>query len=165
MSSPRSAACEGDWSMENSAVVGERIWNMERQFNLAAGFTAKDDDLPPPGPRPNRPRPVRPRAWSTASTRCCPSTTRSGAGRQTASRTRRPWTGWGWTVELAHGGARLVFPGAGCPAGLIRRRSPPRLAAARTLCPRRESRPAGPRKPLSRRTCDRPRPAFHAAVP
>ncbi|HUW38434.1 MAG TPA: aldehyde ferredoxin oxidoreductase family protein [Rhodocyclaceae bacterium] len=41
------AACEGDWSMEKLALVGERIWNMERQFNNAAGFTAKDDDLPP----------------------------------------------------------------------------------------------------------------------
>lgn len=41
------AACEGDWTMEKLAEVGERIWNMERQFNLAAGFTAKDDDLPP----------------------------------------------------------------------------------------------------------------------
>ena len=41
------AACEGDWSMEKMAVVGERIWNMERQFNLAAGFTSKDDNLPP----------------------------------------------------------------------------------------------------------------------
>ena len=41
------AACEGDWSMEKMAIVGERIWNMERQFNLAAGFTAKDDNLPP----------------------------------------------------------------------------------------------------------------------
>jgi aldehyde:ferredoxin oxidoreductase len=41
------AACEGDWTMEKLAAVGERIWNMERQFNLAAGFTAKDDDLPP----------------------------------------------------------------------------------------------------------------------
>jgi aldehyde:ferredoxin oxidoreductase len=41
------AACEGDWSMENLAVVGERIWNLERQFNNAAGFTAKDDSLPP----------------------------------------------------------------------------------------------------------------------
>ena len=27
--------------------VGERIWNMERQFNLDAGFTAADDSLPP----------------------------------------------------------------------------------------------------------------------
>ncbi|HJV92369.1 MAG TPA: aldehyde ferredoxin oxidoreductase C-terminal domain-containing protein, partial [Azonexus sp.] len=41
------AACEGDWSMEKLALVGERIWNLERQFNLKAGFTRKDDDLPP----------------------------------------------------------------------------------------------------------------------
>ncbi|MBI5784270.1 MAG: aldehyde ferredoxin oxidoreductase family protein [Rhodocyclales bacterium] len=41
------AACEGNWTMEKLGEVGERIWNMERQFNLAAGFTAKDDDLPP----------------------------------------------------------------------------------------------------------------------
>jgi aldehyde:ferredoxin oxidoreductase len=41
------AACEGDWTMEKLALVGERIWNMERLFNNAAGFTAKDDDLPP----------------------------------------------------------------------------------------------------------------------
>ena len=41
------AACEGGWSMEKLALVGERIWNMERLFNNAAGFTAKDDDLPP----------------------------------------------------------------------------------------------------------------------
>ena len=26
--------------------VGERIWNLERNFNLKAGFTAKDDTLP-----------------------------------------------------------------------------------------------------------------------
>jgi aldehyde:ferredoxin oxidoreductase len=41
------AACEGDWSMDKLNLMGERIWNMERQFNLAAGFTAKDDTLPP----------------------------------------------------------------------------------------------------------------------
>jgi aldehyde:ferredoxin oxidoreductase len=41
------AACEGDWSMEKLNLVGERIWNMERNYNLAAGLTAKDDDLPP----------------------------------------------------------------------------------------------------------------------
>lgn len=40
------AACEGDWSMEKLDLVGERIWNMEREFNLKAGFTAKDDTLP-----------------------------------------------------------------------------------------------------------------------
>jgi aldehyde:ferredoxin oxidoreductase len=41
------AACEGEWTMESLAALGERIWNMERVFNNAAGFTAKDDDLPP----------------------------------------------------------------------------------------------------------------------
>ena len=40
-------ACEGDWTMEKLALLGERVWNMERLFNNAAGFTAKDDDLPP----------------------------------------------------------------------------------------------------------------------
>lgn len=40
-------ACDGDWSMEKLNLIGERIWNMERQFNTAAGFTRKDDDLPP----------------------------------------------------------------------------------------------------------------------
>ena len=40
------AACEGGWSMEKLALLGERVWNMERVFNNAAGFTAKDDDLP-----------------------------------------------------------------------------------------------------------------------
>lgn len=39
-------ACEGDWSPENMLVVGERIWNLERQFNNAAGLTAADDRLP-----------------------------------------------------------------------------------------------------------------------
>ena len=40
------AACEGDWSLENLNLVGERIWNLEKEFNLAAGLTKKDDDLP-----------------------------------------------------------------------------------------------------------------------
>jgi aldehyde:ferredoxin oxidoreductase len=40
------AACEGDWSMEKLELVGERIWNLERQFNNAAGCTHKDDNLP-----------------------------------------------------------------------------------------------------------------------
>jgi len=26
--------------------IGERIWNLERIFNLKAGFSAKDDSLP-----------------------------------------------------------------------------------------------------------------------
>ena len=41
------AACEGDWSLEKLTEMGERIWNLEREFNLKAGFSAKDDTLPP----------------------------------------------------------------------------------------------------------------------
>jgi len=41
------AACEGDWSLDNLNLVGERIWNLEREFNLRAGLTMKDDTLPP----------------------------------------------------------------------------------------------------------------------
>ncbi|MDJ0610386.1 MAG: aldehyde ferredoxin oxidoreductase family protein [Kiloniellales bacterium] len=40
------AACDGDWSPERIVESGERTWNLERQFNLAAGLTAKDDSLP-----------------------------------------------------------------------------------------------------------------------
>lgn len=40
------AACEGDWNLDHLLEVGERIWNLERQFNLDAGFTGKDDTLP-----------------------------------------------------------------------------------------------------------------------
>jgi len=40
------AACEGDWSVDRCLEVGERIWNMERDYNLAAGLTAMDDTLP-----------------------------------------------------------------------------------------------------------------------
>ena len=40
------AACEGEWSTERLLEVGERIWNLERQFNMQAGFTGKDDNLP-----------------------------------------------------------------------------------------------------------------------
>jgi len=40
------AACEGKWTPEKLIEVGERIWNMERDFNIAAGITGKDDNLP-----------------------------------------------------------------------------------------------------------------------
>ncbi len=40
------AACEGNWSTEKMMEVGERIWNLEREFNAKAGFTAADDNLP-----------------------------------------------------------------------------------------------------------------------
>ena len=41
------AAIEGGWTPETMLEAGERIWNLERQFNMRAGFTAKDDSLPP----------------------------------------------------------------------------------------------------------------------
>lgn len=41
------AACEGSWTKDTLELVGERIWNLERQFNLAAGLTKADDTLPP----------------------------------------------------------------------------------------------------------------------
>ena len=41
------AACEGSWTPERMMELGERVWNMERVFNNKAGFTAKDDSLPP----------------------------------------------------------------------------------------------------------------------
>lgn len=40
------AACEGEWTPERLVEVGERVWNLERMYNLQAGFTAKDDTLP-----------------------------------------------------------------------------------------------------------------------
>ena len=39
-------ACAGNWTAEKLLEVGERIWNLERRFNLDAGFTGKDDNLP-----------------------------------------------------------------------------------------------------------------------
>lgn len=39
-------ACEGDWTSDTLLEAGERIWNMERDFNMAAGLTGKDDTLP-----------------------------------------------------------------------------------------------------------------------
>ena len=41
------AACGDEFTLENLALIGERIWNMERDFNNRAGFTEKDDTLPP----------------------------------------------------------------------------------------------------------------------
>lgn len=41
------AAIGPDFSEENLNTIGERIYNMERDFNNRAGFTRKDDDLPP----------------------------------------------------------------------------------------------------------------------
>jgi aldehyde:ferredoxin oxidoreductase len=40
------AACGPEFTLEAMTDIGERIWNMERDFNNKAGFTAKDDTLP-----------------------------------------------------------------------------------------------------------------------
>ena len=40
------AACGDQYTTEELEKIGERIWNMEREFNNRAGFTAKDDSLP-----------------------------------------------------------------------------------------------------------------------
>ena len=41
------AACGPEFTLENLSLIGERIWNLERDFNNRAGFTDKDDTLPP----------------------------------------------------------------------------------------------------------------------
>ena len=40
------AACLSEFTLEELGKIGERIWNMEREFNNRAGFTHKDDTLP-----------------------------------------------------------------------------------------------------------------------
>ncbi|MBL93929.1 MAG: aldehyde ferredoxin oxidoreductase [Magnetovibrio sp.] len=40
------ADLEGEWTSDTLMEIGERIWNLERKFNCAAGFTGADDTLP-----------------------------------------------------------------------------------------------------------------------
>jgi aldehyde:ferredoxin oxidoreductase len=40
------AACDEGYTVEELSKIGERIWNMEREFNNRAGMTPKDDQLP-----------------------------------------------------------------------------------------------------------------------
>lgn len=42
-----SAACGDEWTNERLIETGERIWNLERLFNLRAGLGKADDTLPP----------------------------------------------------------------------------------------------------------------------
>jgi len=39
-------ACDHTWSDDEIDQAGERIWTLERMFNLAAGLTMADDNLP-----------------------------------------------------------------------------------------------------------------------
>jgi len=74
------AACSDEFTLDELNKIGERIWNLEREFNLRAGFTAKDDTLPkrlltePAKTGPAKGPGQRP------CPRCCPSTTRREAG-------------------------------------------------------------------------------------
>jgi len=36
----------GTWDEDRMTLTGERVWNLERRFNLAAGLTKADDTLP-----------------------------------------------------------------------------------------------------------------------
>jgi len=40
------AATGASYTLDNVMLIGERIWNLERMFNLKAGFTKEDDTLP-----------------------------------------------------------------------------------------------------------------------
>ena len=40
-------ACGGGWDEERLYQTGERVWNLERMFNMQAGLTKSDDSLPP----------------------------------------------------------------------------------------------------------------------
>ncbi len=40
------ASIPGGWTVERMVEAGERIWNLERQFNLAAGLGKADDTAP-----------------------------------------------------------------------------------------------------------------------
>ncbi|MGI6066512.1 MAG: aldehyde ferredoxin oxidoreductase family protein [Bacillota bacterium] len=42
-----SAATGIDYSLEKALLAGERIWNLERQFNMDAGLSKSDDTLAP----------------------------------------------------------------------------------------------------------------------
>lgn len=40
------AACDAAYTVEELTLIGERIWNLEREFNNRAGLTRADDSLP-----------------------------------------------------------------------------------------------------------------------
>ena len=81
------------YSADDFIKTGERIWNLERLFNLKSGLTAKDDTLPPR--LLNEPIPTGPsKGWSAGCPKCCPHTTTCAAGATTAYRPRRNCTTW-----------------------------------------------------------------------
>ena len=93
--------------------IGERIWNTERLFNLAAGCTRADDSLPPRLPA-SPSSAGRRRARSSTCSRCSTSTTSRAAGTPRAGR------------------ASASCARSACP----RRSSPPHLRSPRRRCTR-----------------------------
>ena len=82
-----------DFTHEEMLKTGERIWNLERMFNLRAGFTKEDDNLPrrmleEPAPG------GRPRGMWCRWRRCWKSTIGSEAGMRTGSLPRRNEENW-----------------------------------------------------------------------
>jgi aldehyde:ferredoxin oxidoreductase len=77
------AAIEGGWTADKMLEAGERIWNLERQFNNQRASPPPTTACPSGWSR-RAPRPARPKGSSTASTRCCRNTTSCAAGPRTA---------------------------------------------------------------------------------
>ena len=74
------AACTDEFTLEELGKIGERIWNMERDFNNRAGLHAEGRHAAEAAAHRARQDRVPPRGWSMAWTRCSPSTTSFAAG-------------------------------------------------------------------------------------
>ena len=68
-----------DWTGDRIRDTGERIWNLERLFNIKAGLGRADDTLPERMLKDPLNR-ARPRAWWRNFTRCCRIVTSSVVG-------------------------------------------------------------------------------------
>jgi hypothetical protein len=71
--------------------VGERIWNMERQFNLEAGLSGADDTLPPRVLK--EAAKVGPAKGHVNELKCCPTTIAFAAGPRMDASPRKPGNG------------------------------------------------------------------------
>jgi len=84
---------------EELLLAGERIWNLERLFNLKAGISPKEDTLPPRllgEPIPAGPSKGRVNNF----TKCFPSTTSCVDGIRLGYLLRKGWKAWGcWTSQ------------------------------------------------------------------
>jgi len=98
------AACSDEFTLDELNKIGERIWNLEREFNLRAGFTAKDDTLPKRLlTEPAKTGPAKGLVNGPAQD-SCPSTTRREAGTATDGPPRRRRRGWGCSAHNRYTG-------------------------------------------------------------